>query len=248
MGRPLIAITTYRKPAAQRTPIDTIGVMPDYTNALLLAGAAPMMIPLGADADTVRFLLDRVDGVLLPGGGDIEPSRYHGNTTHPTIRGVDDERDALEMLVVDEAVRRDLPLLAICRGHQLLNVALGGALCEDVPSMVANALDHDCYRPNVPRNHLAHEIRINDNSRLADIFDATRTWVNSLHHQAVKTVGDGLVPTAVADDGVIEAVEHRDHRFMVGVQWHPENLVYDHPTMLNLFRALVDAAYTPQRV
>ena len=142
-----------------------------------------------------------------------------------------------------EAMIQDKPLLAICRGHQVLNVALGGTLYEDVTAWMPGAIKHD-YFELFPRNHTAHAVAIEPDSKLAAALGRREAQVNSLHHQGIRDLAPGLVAVAHAPDGLIESVEGVDHPFALGVQWHPENLVHDDPVMLSLFRGLVDAART----
>ncbi len=238
--KPLIGCTTYHKTTEQDPPLEIIGLMPSYIEAITAAGGLPVMIPLGLDADTLHAILQRVDGVLLPGGGDMHPAAYQANGGNKCY-GIDEDRDRVEVLVAQTAVSTNTPLFAICRGIQVLNVALGGTLWEDIESEMPNAMAHDHYR-KLPRNYLAHTVDIAPNSHLAQLMDARETAVNSLHHQGIRDLAPDLTPTATAADGLIEAVEIPGHPFVLGVQWHPENLIHDVPQMLSLFKGLVDAA------
>jgi putative glutamine amidotransferase len=238
--RPIIASTVYRKSIPQRRPIDVYGLMPSYTEAIAKAGGIPLLIPQGLREEDLLAILDRVDGLLLPGGGDINPEIYDSHR-HPMVYGVDPERDRTELFVARTAVSRRMPFLAICRGIQVLNVALGGSLWQDISSQIPGSLDHNSS-DDEPRNHLAHSVRIETDSVLAGLMGKTQSQVNSYHHQADRDMAPELVVTAVAEDGVIEAVEVSGHPFGVGVQWHPENLVDDDPAMLAIFRGLVEAA------
>jgi len=239
-SRPIIASTVYRKSIPQRRPINVYGLMPSYTEAITKAGGIPLLIPLGLSEEALLTILDRVDGVLLPGGGDIEPELYDPHR-HPMVYGIDPERDRTEMIVARTAVSRRMPFLAICRGIQVLNVALGGSLWQDIASQIPGSLDHNAS-DDEPRNHLAHSVKIETDSALAGLVGKTQSWVNSYHHQALSDLAPNLVVTAVAEDGVIEAVELAGHPFAVGVQWHPENLVDDDLAMLAIFGGLVEAA------
>ena len=171
---------------------------------------------------------------------------YHSE--HPDfIFDVDPDRDRVEYYLTREAVARRLPLLAICRGHQMLNVALGGTLYEDVLQGMPGAIKHDFFGL-FPRNHQAHEVILEPGSRLATALGHQVACVNSLHHQGIRDLAPGLSAAAHAPDGLIEAVEVDDHPYALGVQWHPENLYVDNPDMLALFRGLVDAARAVGRV
>ena len=238
--RPLIGLTTYRKTAAQSTPVALYALMPSYVEAVIAAGGVPLLIPLGLDEDALRTLLARLDGLVLTGGGDIAGNHYR--SAHPDfIFDVDPDRDRVELFLAREAIAADVPLLAICRGHQMMNVALGGSLYEDVLRLMPTAIKHD-YWGEYPRNLLAHEVTVCADSRLARQLGQTTVRVNSLHHQGVRDVAPGLVASAHAPDGLIEGLEVPGRRYALGVQWHPENLIYDAPPMLSLFQGLVEAA------
>lgn len=238
--RPIIGCTTYRKHIAQRRPIEVYGLMPSYTEAISAAGGVPLLIPLGLGTDALQAVLDRVDGVLLPGGGDVEPEVY-GGQQHATLWGIDPERDRTELSMSRMAVKQQKPILVICRGIQVFNVALGGTLWEDIGSMVPGAIRHDAP-DNRPRGYLAHSVRLEGDSLLAQHIGRGDHQVNSIHHQAIRELASELVVTARAPDDIIEGVELPGHPFAVGVQWHPENLVTDNPAMLALFEGLVEAA------
>ncbi len=238
--RPLIGLTTYRKVAAQANPLPVLALMPSYVEAVAAAGGVPVLIPLGLDEGTLGALLSRLDGLVLTGGGDIAGDQYRSE--HPDfINDVDTDRDRVELFLAREAVAVQKPLLAICRGHQVLNVALGGTLYEDVMEWMPGAIKHDFFNA-FPRNHQAHTVRIEPGTRLAQALGRQESRVNSLHHQGIRDLAPGLVAAAHAPDGLIESVEAVDHPFALGVQWHPENLIHDDPDMLCLFRGLVDAA------
>jgi putative glutamine amidotransferase len=171
--------------------------------------------------------LEGIKGLLLTGGGDIAPSRY-GEATHESVVDIDEQRDEFEWALVAEARRRDLPILAICRGIQVLNVACGGTLVQDIPTQVPGALEHSFKVPPHERYSLAHEMWLDKDTLLAKLMrerlsDADSCEVNSRHHQAVKAVAPGFQVSATAPDGVIEAIEDPSSRFCLGVQWHPEN-------------------------
>jgi putative glutamine amidotransferase len=238
--RPIIGCTSYRKWVRQEPPFAVYGVAPAYVEAVLAAGGIPLLIPLGLDDEDVAALVDHIDGLILTGGGDVAPDRYQGRL-HPTVKDVDIERDRLEFMLVEQILDRRKPLLAICRGCQLFNVALGGTLWEDVASQKSGALSHDLNNSH-PRNHLGHTVSIEADSALAGHLGKTNTWVNTLHHQGIRELAPGLRITAVALDGLIEGVEIADHPYAIGVQWHPECLVQDDPAMLSLFKGLVEAA------
>jgi putative glutamine amidotransferase len=210
----------------------------DYVRAVEAAGGLPVVLAPGVPQDTEE-LVGRIQGLVLSGGADVDPAHY-GQATHEAVKDVTPARDAFELALCREALRRDLPTLAICRGQQVLNVALGGTLIQDIPSCVSGAADHD---PERERWELAHDVRILPGSKLRQILGEDRVAVNSFHHQAVKDLGEGLVASAwsVADD-VIEGIEAPARRFAVGVQWHPESFWNRPPGFQGLFEALVAEA------
>jgi putative glutamine amidotransferase len=209
----------------------------DYVRAVEKAGGLALVLAPGA-ADDAPFLLDHLDGLLTTGGADIDPGHY-GETPHETVTRVIPERDALELALSREALRRDLPLLAICRGHQVLNVAIGGTLVQDLPSQWKGAINHD---PDVERWSPAHDVRILPGTRLREILGRERVAVNSFHHQAVKEPGQGAVVSAYSEgDDVVEAIEIPGHRLALGVQWHPESFWDKDGSFQPLFEALVKA-------
>jgi len=238
--RPLIACTTYHKSVSQTPPIEMMGLMPAYIEAIREAGGIPLLVPLGATEDELLIILDQVDGVLLPGGGDINPEMYHGQR-HETLRDINPDRDRVEIFMARKAIQQGKSLLAICRGHQLLNVALGGSLWADIADLMPDAMRHDYY-VTFPRTHLAHSVQIAPQSHLAHCLGQTEMMVNSLHHQGIRDLAPELSVTAVSPDGLVESIELPGHPFAVGVQWHPENLIVEVPAMLGLFKGLVDAA------
>lgn len=213
-----------------------------YLVALQNAQAVPIVVPPLSAEGAAASLLDRADALVLTGGEDVNPARY-GAAPHPRLGAVSDERDAWEISLVREARRRALPVLAICRGVQILNVALGGTLIQDIPSEISHSpFSHD---PDEPRDRRTHPVSVLSDSRTAAAIGVTSLEVNSVHHQAIQRAAAELRIVATAPDGVIEAVESAPDSawWCVGVQWHPEDLV-DEPTSLDrgLFDALVRAA------
>jgi len=214
----------------------------DYVRAVETAGGLPLVLAPGKVEDAQALAaeyLDRVQALVLSGGADVDPALY-GEARHATVKRVFPERDAFELALCREALRRDMPTLAICRGHQLLNVASGGTLFQDIASQVEAAVVHD---PDQERWERCHDVVLLPGTRLRNILGQERVAVNSFHHQAVKKLGQGLVLSARGcDDGVIEGMEMPDRRFMIGVQWHPESF-WDRPQGFQpLFQALVNAA------
>lgn len=237
--RPIIGCLTYQNKANEKS-LPVVSLVSSYIEAVRQAGGIPVLVPLLLDLAEVQVVLDRLDGILMPGGGDMQPHYYQGSL-HDTMYGIDPVRDEFEVNVVQYAVRQEKPVLAICRGIQVFNVALGGSLWEDVHSLMPASMKHDYY-PNMPRNLLAHSVEVAPDSCLAHYLQATQVEVNSLHHQGIKELASGVQATAVAPDGLIEAIEVPGHPFALAVQWHPECLVDDDPAMLRLFEGLVAAA------
>jgi len=246
--KPLIGLTTERFSSGYFAQPDqnVQGTLHTYIEAVLGAGGLPVLIPLTVTGDDLRELYQRLDGVLLPGGCDIDPAHF-GETRSPQLGAVDVERDRSELSVAQLALADGKPLLGVCRGMQVMNVALGGTLYQDLPSEYPAALERHAHPvKEFPREHLAHPVRVAEDSRLARVLGAPMVQVNSRHHQAIKQVGAGLVVVAQAPDGVIEGVEKPDHPFALGVQWHPENL-QAMPEMKRLLVKFVEAAQKAHR-
>ena len=238
-NRPLIGITSSHT-WAEENACHRLAVVALYVSAVERAGGVPLIIPVTLSAETLAALYSRLDGVLLPGGADVSASAY-GAARVSSMYGEDATRDAAEIAISRWAVRDDKPLLAICRGIQVLNVALGGALCQHIPDEVTTTIEHD-HDYATHRTHLAHEVSVEPGSLLHTILGVERLAVNSLHHQAAKHAGEGLRVVARAPDGIREGGEHPECRGGLGVQWHPEALADADPAMQRLFDALVEAA------
>jgi putative glutamine amidotransferase len=229
-----VGVTTYRQQATWG-PWDRLAeVLPaSYAECVADAGARPVLLPpcdgAGASGDTAPAVVDALDALVLVGGGDVDPARY-GRPRHPETGTVDPGRDANELALLDAALRRDIPVLAICRGMQVLNVLLGGTLVQHLPDVVGHTGHQPgggCFAPN--------EVTAEAGSMVAKIVGESAT-VSCSHHQSVDQVGTGLSVVARASDGTIEAIELPTHRFVVGVQWHPEE-----DRDLRPFHALVGA-------
>lgn len=212
-----------------------------YVNAIAQAGGAPFLIPVGLPDDTLRTLFNRADGILLTGGGDIDPALYH-HPLHPKTSEIQVDRDHLEITLVQWAVAQKKPLLGICRGIQIMAVAVGGTMVQDIAAELPHAGRHDYHNePEHPRDYLAHTVTIDSASRLFDILAAEEIMVNSMHHQAIQSLPEPYLTIARASDGIIEAIDLPGHPFFCGVQWHPEELVPEDDHSKKLFAAFVDA-------
>jgi len=214
-----------------------------YTDAVRAAGGIPIILPPGDADDDVDALLERIDGILLSGGGDLEPSLYGDVTSHPTTYGIDPERDRFELGVVQWARTRDLPLLGICRGIQTLNIAFGGTLVQDVDDQWGSAVNHRQQQSGYTRDDTSHDVEIEHRGNpLRDLVGSEPLAVNSFHHQAIRDVAPGLEVIARAPDDLVEAVWCPGMRFALAVQWHPEMLAATHQRHHALFAGLVAAA------
>ena len=224
-------VSSARKPAPACTVAVTASIRLDgdtsrvrltaaYVTALESAGLIPLIVPPLSRASAAAVILDSVSGLVLTGGEDIDPARY-GEKRHEKIRSINAARDATEIALIEGAKARGKPVLAICRGIQILNVALGGTLVQDIPSQLDTKIAHD---EDSPRNSRSHDISIEPGSLIAKAVGTEHCTVNSFHHQSVKRVADGMRVTARSPDGVIEGLESADDWWVIAVQWHPEEM------------------------
>ncbi len=231
----IIGITSYA-----RDESDHFRLPATYIEAVRRAGGIPLLLPPGEPY--YAQLLDLLDGVILSGGGDIEPALY-GGQKHETIYMINSERDSSEIDLARKVVDLRLPILNICRGAQVLNVALGGTLIEDLPAEVGQDILHR-MRPNGPT---PHSVTVKPESRLAQIMGQSEVTTASWHHQAVRQLAPGLEVVAQASDGTIEAFEMPGHPWLIAVQWHPELTAPDDPSQQRLFDVLVEMAIKKRR-
>ena len=226
-----------------------LGINAAYVWAVERAKGMPMLIPLLEGEALLTERWPRLDGLLLAGGGDVAP-HFYGDESRFDLVEVDERRDAAEIWLAKRALASALPTLGICRGIQIINVAAGGTLYQDIASEVPDALNHRYY-PDYPRDYLAHRVEIKPDSRLADALGlhspsqtksiAPTLQVNSTHHQALRQVPENLIVSARAPDGIVEGIEDPHLPFFIGVQWHPEELTQCEE-MIRLFQAFVAAA------
>lgn len=244
--RPVIGVTTQTLQAIDGIPPllpHSVVMNERYYMATAHAGGAPVLVPLlDEDLDALREVYDILDGVLIPGGVDMDPAHF-GETPHPKLGRVDEARDRVEMQLTRWAIEDGKPLLGLCRGLQVLNVTLGGTLYQDLEAQYPEAIKHD-YFPTYGfgRDHLAHEVAVTRGSRLRDVLARDRITVNSMHHQGIKTLAPSLVASAVAPDGLVEAAELPGVPFCVGVQWHPEVFEMANPDTRHVFHEFIAAA------
>lgn len=234
--KPIIGVTTSN---GQYSSHPSIELLQAYTDAVITADGIPVLIPSQTPESSWMQLLDKLDGLLFTGGGDIAP---HSDQDPDILnfKGIDLSRDQLELPMINQVIQKQIPFLGICRGFQVLNVALGGTLYSDLSSQKQQSIKHDYY-PNYNRNFLAHRVEIKPDSTIGNITGETILTVNSLHHQGIKTLADRLIPVGYADDGLVEAVEIPGYLFGIAVQWHPEWLQNDE-SMKALFSSFIDAA------
>jgi putative glutamine amidotransferase len=238
MPKKLVGITTSRIPKKNGGLAHQMSET--YILALQASGLIPLVIPATLDEEALRAVYERVDGIVLSGGGDVAPHHY-GHIPEGMETAVDEDRDRIEELLIRWSIAADRPLLGICRGSQIMNVTLGGSLIADIPSMVEGAVTHRMDDHPNGRKLLLHTVEVQGDTRLAQILGSGRVGVNSIHHQAIDRLGQGLRITAYAPDGVIEAIELPEARFFLGVQWHPEEIVQDRADMQALFRTFAEA-------
>lgn len=235
MARPVIGITAHTRLLRAGAPVFEVGA--EYALGIHEAGGLPLVLPILADA--VADLLDRVDGLVISGGGGLPRGLIADRS--PTLERINPPRYAFERALITGAAERELPVLGICRGMQMIGEPLGGRAVLNIATDEPRALSH--YQ-RLPGWQPAHEITIELGSALAEFGGAMQVPVNSFHRQAVASTGDILWATAHAPDGIIEAIEGRTHRFLIGVQFHPEKMLPRNERWMRLFRALVAAAQT----
>jgi putative glutamine amidotransferase len=234
---PLVGLPTLAIPPGPKPP--RFGINQSYVRALVAAGCAPVLIPLIDDQDRLRAIYERLDGIVFPGGADVAPEEY-GEEPIDNLNVIEAARDRTELTLARWAYEDNLPTLGICRGQQLINVALGGSLYQDLRHQGVTQVEHS-EAHGQGRAALIHRVRLDPESRLAQLIDETSLDVNSLHHQAVKSVAPRLRVTGKSEDGVIESLESDDRRFLIAVQWHPEE-IDDLPWVQRLFAGFAKAA------
>jgi putative glutamine amidotransferase len=228
--RPIIGLTTYG-----RSDDDRFTLPAEYVDAVRRAGGVPLLLTPGES--NWEAVLELVDGFILTGGGDIDPTRYNG-ARHDTNYGVDQERDALELSVARRLIDSGLPTLGICRGAQILNVVEGGTLIEHIPDEVGDGVLHRAP----PREPVGHKVQLKPDSRLMQILERVEFEATSWHHQAPRRVANSFEIVATTADGIVEAIEMRGHPWLIAVQWHPELTAASDPLQQRLFDAIVTAA------
>jgi putative glutamine amidotransferase len=236
--KPVIGITS--SPLREEQSSERVAVPRDYVDAVIAAGAVPIILP--AQDDNNEAILGMVDGLLFTGGADIRPKVYGDRKVHPATYGIDDLRDRFELELLNEAVEREIPFFCICRGIQIMNVALGGTLIQDIADQYSPDIQHRQQHAGIVATEPSHSVNATPGSLLADIYGTTEISTNSFHHQAVRDVAPGLEVEARSPDGIVEAVSLPNHPFALGVQWHPEMMFKVHSNQLSPFATLVQKA------
>jgi putative glutamine amidotransferase len=234
--QPLIGVTSdYHKGGdILKGPAYFIGE--NYISAVKKAGGIPIVLPYSSDRKIVESLAERIDGLLITGGNfDINPVLY-GEDPIDEIGELNNKRTAFEMKIARIALRTDMSVLGICGGEQLLNVAGGGSLYQDIEAQVKGASNH---QQKMPKSEMHHSVIIKPGTKLHSILECETIEVNSTHHQSIKEVGKGFIPNAKAPDGIIEGIESESHRFVLGVQWHPEALYRKEERFKRLFETFI---------
>jgi len=244
--RPLIGITCSRLVGGHWGQY-SLGHFMDYTfneygQAIRYSGGAPLIIPEAQDSETLKAIMTKIDGLILSGGPDIHP-KFYGEHPLPELGEIDEDLDMMELEAARSALRKGLPILAICRGIQTLNVVQGGTLYQDIPSQIPESINHS---PKSDKGVLTHRIRIEKKTLLHRIFKKTEIWTNGKHHQAVKDLAPGFIISARASDGIVEAIEHPLKSFVLGVQWHPEGTWKNDLHSRRLFQAFIQVASLPK--
>ncbi len=235
MKRPVIGITLDSEPPGGYSKYPWYALRENYAGAVAQAGGLPLVLP--HEPELVGAYLERIDGLMITGGDfDVDPALFGATEQHKTVK-TKSKRTLFERAIIEGALAADMPTLGICGGQQLLHVVLGGTLIQHIPDEVENALAHE--QPN-PRHQTGHRVTIEKGTLLYDIVGLTEIEVNSAHHQAAKDAPANVRVNAHAPDGVIEGIETEQHRFCLGVQWHPEFLITDGDRQI--FAAFIDAA------
>ncbi|MFT4412272.1 gamma-glutamyl-gamma-aminobutyrate hydrolase family protein [Fredinandcohnia humi] len=232
MGKPIIGVTSHVELDHKHSLAN------DYLQAIIQAGGIPVILPIGIDED-ISQIVDIIDGLVVTGGGDIDPTLF-GEEPHPKLGTISPGRDSLEIAIINKMLMENKPILAICRGIQILNIAVGGDMYQDIYSQTENELLQ--HSQKATRYHLAHFVKAKENSLLANIAGEAQFKVNTYHHQAVRHIPLPLTVSGVASDGIIEAIESTEHTFVLGVQWHPEALaVNGNDVAIRIFTRFIES-------
>ncbi|MDF2681327.1 MAG: hypothetical protein K0R47_2517 [Brevibacillus sp.] len=232
--KPIIGVTTFLSESSKYSSVSK-----NYIDSIYAAGGLPVNIPIVTNETNYDEFIDMVDGILFTGGNDIAPY-FYGENPVKELHSMSSIRDEYELSLFKSAYAKNMPIFGICRGIQLINVALEGSLYQDINSQCPGTLGH--YPEHTASDEFYHSVQINKDTQLYEIFGTERIFTNSFHHQSVKALGKNLVATAFSEDGIVEAVESTEDRFLLGVQWHPECMTKRHPMFLKLFHTFVQAS------
>ena len=235
MDRPSIAISALSN-KERRVNL----MLPAYAEAIIEAGGLPVILPTISDENEIRTLANRYDGFLIAGGEDVNPNLY-GEEKRSHCGDINEERDFFEEILIEEILRLDKPLLAICRGLQILNVTLGGTLYQDIKIDKNNNID-SIHKQDQPFDKVSHRVILNKESNLYNIFKKEYIEVNSIHHQGIKILGKDLKEAGISEDGIIESIYIEGKKFLLGVQWHPEILFKNYPEHFDIFKEFIGIA------
>ncbi|MFE1627599.1 gamma-glutamyl-gamma-aminobutyrate hydrolase family protein [Brevibacillus reuszeri] len=232
--RPIIGVTTFLSEQSKYSTVSR-----NYIDSIYAAGGLPVNIPIISNESNYEDYIDMLDGLLFTGGNDIAPY-YFGENPVRELNSMSSIRDEYEFSLFKAAYEKNMPIFGICRGIQLINVAMDGSLYQDIYSQCPGTLGHS--PEHTASDEFYHAVQIKVDTQLYEIFGEERIFTNSFHHQSVKQLGNNLIATAYSEDGIVEAIESTEDRFLLGVQWHPECMTKRHPMFLKLFRAFVEAS------
>lgn len=232
--RPIIGVTTFLSEQSKYSTVSR-----NYIDSIYAAGGLPVNIPIISNESNYDDYIDMLDGLLFTGGNDIAPY-YFGENPVRELNSMSSIRDEYEFSLFKAAYEKNMPIFGICRGIQLINVAMDGSLYQDIYSQCPGTLGHS--PEHTASDEFYHAVQIKVDTQLYEIFGEERIFTNSFHHQSVKQLGNNLIATAYSEDGIVEAIESTEDRFLLGVQWHPECMTKRHPMFLKLFRAFVEAS------
>jgi len=233
-NRPLIGVTPWYDYDQELTYIK-----PGYLEGINKSGGLGILLPMTIDENIIENIMDRCEGFLISGGPDVDP-KYYNEVNLPFNSSISPLRDKLELFIIKKAIKMNKPILGICRGIQIMNVAIGGTLYQDIESQITDRVVIK-HSQEAPKWHPTHKINIQEGSIIHDIFKSLSIDVNSFHHQAIKDIAPGFRVSSTSDDGIIESIEYNDHKFAVGIQCHPELMWEKNPLFLNLFYRFVNS-------
>ena len=234
--KPVIGLTAFTEPTLQKKRVN---VSYHYIESIEMVGGIPIVIPECKYPDIAHAYLDRIDGLIISGGVDVSPYLY-GENPIKEVEYFSVERDHFEIALVKGAIERGIPVFGICRGTQIINVALGGTLYQDIYKQTGSEFGHN--PESMPVDRLYHKVIVEEDTNLKTLFKDAEFLVNSFHHQSIKDFGENIIASAYSQDGIVEAIEMKNNKFVYGVQWHPEDLTRDYPQFRSLFQYLIDLA------